>query len=913
MHASPLSAKLAKVPVYEDYINPILGALRSAGRPLVIEELEQRVLELMALSAEVVGIPHNSEKSDRSEVSYRMAWARTYLKKAAMLDNPQLGTWALTEEGLTCGHVDARALLAKVARDHRAATGDSPDSNDDDPSMEDLLDAEVETTRERRALLSALKETHTGLLVAGEILSREQVEQRQRRFREEFGPEVLARLDGEALLLKMHGRGTRDSLVYWLEFKDDAEFGGRFGGIGGGTALKFGLYQAAEGGAWMTGAGRAVEVLGTEQAISRARAQRDQLLLGVKLLQSYTAEPLSRDFEALQIEMQRAAPDLAESSWGHKYFSLLVPSLIGPFHGVDYQSYQLIKLLRIPGRGRYENARLFLEVAEQLGFTLYELGASLYHRNGTPHDYWRVGTTVEGRSEWERMRQGGFMAIGWPELGDLSALEHDKSSKDHVREEVERHYPGQAASITRAANQVFAFVTRPKARDLVFAMDGMTVRGIGRVRGDYFFQPEDGPFPHRRPVDWLNTDPWKLPVAEGLQRTFHPLGKYPGNLVEAEARLLTVPELVSVRPPPPWGFSPPPLAARLARIHGILQRKRQVILYGPPGTGKTYWADHAVRELSARSWFESSYEALSPERQKSLESDGAFEICAFHPAYGYEDFLEGYRPAPRGEDMHFVLRDGVFKRLCERAGKQPTRDYFLVIDEINRGDIPRIFGELLTVLEHDKRGKAITLPLSGAPFAVPPNVFLIGTMNTADRSIALLDAALRRRFGFIELLPDSSALGSASIGGLPLGAWLDALNQRIVRHVGRDARNLQIGHSYLMTGGVAVKDLARFADILRDDIVPLLEEYCYEDFGALEQILGPVLVRRAEQRINEALFTVDRHADLLDALRSAFPEIATTPQAVAAGMEVEPMNDVDRDDESDEGGDPGEAPASAVR
>jgi 5-methylcytosine-specific restriction protein B len=832
-----------------------------------------------------------------------------------MLDNPQLGTWALTEEGVACGHVDARALVAKVAQEHRAASADARDLDADDASIEDLLDAEVATTRERRALLAALRETHTGLVAAGEILSREQVEQRQRRFREEFGPEVLARLDGEALLLKMHGRGTKDSLVYWLEFKDDAEFGGRFGGIGGGTALKFGMYQAAEGGAWMTGAGRAAEVLSTEQAVLRARAQRDQLLLGVKLLQSHTSEPLSRDFKALQLAMQQAAPDLAESSWEHKYFSLMVPALIGPFHGVDYQNYQLIKLLRTPGQGRYENARLFLEVAEQLGFTLYELGASLYRRNGTPHNYWRVGTTVDGQSEWERMREGGFMAIGWPDLGDLSALEHDRLSKENVRKQLERHYPGHASSMTRAANQVFAFVTRPKERDLVFAMDGMTVRGVGRVKGDYFFQPEDGPFPHRRFIEWLNTDNWKLPVAEGLQRTFHPLGKYPSNLVEAEARLLAAPELVSVRPPTPSPFSPPsPLAAKLARIHGILQRKRQVILYGPPGTGKTYWAEHAVRELSARSWFGSSYESLSLERQKSLESDGAFEICAFHPAYGYEDFLEGYRPAPLGQDMHFLLRDGVFKRLCERAGKQPRRDYFLVIDEINRGDIPRIFGELLTVLEHDKRGKAITLPLSGARFVVPPNVFLIGTMNTADRSIALLDAALRRRFGFVELLPDSSALGSASIDGLPLGAWLDALNQRIVRHVGRDARNLQIGHSYLMTGGAAVKDLARFADILRDDILPLLEEYCYEDFGALEQILGPVLVRRAEQRINEALFAVDHHADLLDALRSAFPEIATTPQAVAAEMEVEPMNDVDRDEEVDDDlGDLGEAPASMVR
>src|SRR5690606_5330645 len=107
-----------------------------------------------------------------------------------------------------------------------------------------------------------------------------------------------------------------------------------------------------------------------------------------------------------------------------------------------HQSYQLIKLLRMPGQGRYDNARPFLEVAEELGVTLYELGAALYRRNGSPHDYWRVGTTEGGQSEWERMRDGGFMAIGWSALGDLSGTAHDKASKDGVRERMDQHYPG---------------------------------------------------------------------------------------------------------------------------------------------------------------------------------------------------------------------------------------------------------------------------------------------------------------------------------------------------------------------------------------------------------------------------------------------------------------------------------------
>ena len=157
------------------------------------------------------------------------------------------------------------------------------------------------------------------------------------------------------------------------------------------------------------------------------------------------------------------------------------------------------------------------------------------------------------------------------------------------------------------------------------------------------------------------------------------------------------------------------------------------------------------------------------------------------------------------------------------------------------GDIPRIFGELLTLLEKDKRGLEIILPLSGDNFAVPANVYLIGTMNTADRSIALLDTALRRRFGFVELMPDVSVLGTTSVGGnIPLGPWLAALNDRLREHLGRDARNLQIGHAYLLEGGRPVTDFNHFVRLLAEDVVPLLEEYCYEDYVALARISVPV-------------------------------------------------------------------------
>jgi len=251
----------------------------------------------------------------------------------------------------------------------------------------------------------------------------------------------------------------------------------------------------------------------------------------------------------------------------------------------------------------------------------------------------------------------------------------------------------------------------------------------------------------------------------------------------------------------------------------------------------------------------------------------------------------------------------VFRRLCADASRTPHLDFFLVIDEINRGDVPRIFGELLTLLERDKRGQTITLPASGERFRVPQNVYVVGTMNTADRSIALLDVALRRRFGFVELMPDYSLFQGAAVAGLPLGPWLDDLNMRVRQLGGGDARNRQIGHAFLLGAKGPITTVEQFSAVMRDDIVPLLEEYCYDDFGQLAEMLGPKLVDVRQQRVRREFFDPGRGADLMDALQR--PEIATAAAAIAISGPPDVLAD-DATDATDNGADDeSSAPAAA--
>ena len=712
---------------------------------------------------------------------------------------------------------------------------------------------------------------------------------------------------GRRLLTLMHDHGNRDSLVYWLEFKKDEEFDTRsFGSIAGGSALKFRIFRRKETGNWQAGdKSNYPKDISVEEAVAIARSHRDQLLKGIELLDGLPENASDDDYAQLQDQMDELAPDVSRLAWGHKYFSLLFPNKLDDYHSPDLQRFHLLKLLQMPplGDGRYVCAGRFISAAKEVGLSLIDhFTATLNSVHGSLHRYWRIGTTSGDTSYWQMMRERSCAAVGWPKVGDISWVEATKESREKLKAILEKNHPNDHRAIGRDCSQLVQFVAEMAEGDIVVAATGMSILGIGRVLGGYEFHSEFE-FPHQRQVEWLTTDEWQLPQSnEGLQSTLRQLGKSNENLLAIERRIQsTSAEEAGTSSEQTSTKRPVRLSGIPGRIQSILERKGQVVLYGPPGTGKTYWAERTANDLAALTAFGKLFESLDEMERKSIlgqeNNCGLVRLCCFHPAYGYEDFLEGYRPHTVAGHVSFELRDGVFKKLCKDAAATPDRNFYLIVDEINRGDIPRIFGELLTTLEKDKRGKRIILPVSQDIFSVPRNVFLLGTMNTADRSISLLDAALRRRFGFVEMMPDGSVLKDSAVGGIALRAWLDALNTRIREHVGRDARNLQIGHSYLMQSGGPLKDVASLKRAIRDDIIPLLEEYCYEDYGTLGNILGEQIVDVAAERIRHELFDDGQEDALIQGLLAPFADISTSSEAISS---EESQAGADEDEEGDE-------------
>ena len=438
--------------------------------------------------------------------------------------------------------------------------------------------------------------------------------------------------------------------------------------------------------------------------------------------------------------------------------------------------------------------------------------------------YW-LYSPGEGAAEWESFYEKGVMGLGWKSLGDLSAY----PSKDAITKALKESLGGNS-SYRNTANATWQFVHDLKQGDIILAKRGRSeIIGRGVVTSDYSFDSSiSSKYPNIRSVQWTDRGSW--PIDESLAlKTLTDISNYPNLVAKINSLFPVTDDDTDGGPDVPPGISDEYPAYTqdqfLEQVYigedayqtlvGVLKNKKNIILQGAPGVGKTFVAKRLAYSIMG---------VMDINRVKMVQ---------FHQSYSYEDFIMGIRPSQQG----YVLKTGAFYNFCKLAQDDSDNDYFFIIDEINRGNLSKIFGELFMLIENDKRGSHNKLQLlySDELFYVPENLYIIGMMNTADRSLALLDYALRRRFAFFDLKPAFSSEGfrayQASLNSPrfdKLIRCVQSLNEQIARDESL-GDGFCIGHSYFCNLTTDSLTDAVLSGIVEYELIPMLKEYWFDE------------------------------------------------------------------------------------
>lgn len=443
---------------------------------------------------------------------------------------------------------------------------------------------------------------------------------------------------------------------------------------------------------------------------------------------------------------------------------------------------------------------------------------------------------------WNKCQEEGVAAIGWDRLGDLRNYSDQDSIFQALRD---LRGPDDPAAPHNDSLACYEFAHEMHVGDYVIAKIGRSkLLGVGIIKGDYRYDPTRPEYHSVRKVEWLRAANLELPEGATVPlKTLTNATDYQAFVDFVKENLL---EHTEEQRLPPEAESYPIDAAldgvflprsEFEAILAALRRKKNVLLQGAPGVGKTFLA----RRIAY---------ALLGQKDRTRVA-----MVQFHQSYAYEDFIQGYRPRDGGSGFH--RQDGLFFDFCNRARTDAGRPYVFIIDEINRGNLSKIFGELMMLIEADKRGSENAIRLTYAnvddpPFSVPDNVHLLGLMNTADRSLALVDYALRRRFVFFMLSPQfESPVFRTHLEAL--GAPAEVVDRLIARMIGLnseicdDDTNLgagfTIGHSFFCPPAAQPDWSVWYANVIRHEIAPLLREYWFDDPDraqqGIDQLIAP--------------------------------------------------------------------------
>lgn len=449
---------------------------------------------------------------------------------------------------------------------------------------------------------------------------------------------------------------------------------------------------------------------------------------------------------------------------------------------------------------------------KQRGTSKDESRLSLGDSEVDPNRYWLISPGSEA-SHWDEFCEKGIVAIGWNRVGSVEQF----ATRADLREALVDAFPDEGTH-RDSSLALWQFCHEMKPGDVVFAKKGRKeVIGRGVVTGEYeFVEGDSDGFGNIRVVDWTHKGSWPFPGIAAM-KTLTDITQYTEKVQRLEELVgddaPVVNEAMDLAAYTKEDFLEEVYLTEREydRLSSLLRVKKNVILQGAPGVGKTFMAKRLAYSLMG------------------CKDSDRVKLVQFHQSYSYEDFIMGYRPSEDG----FELRTGVFYDFCKRAADDPEDDYFFIIDEINRGNLSKIFGELFMLVEPDKRGVSLQLLYANEQFSVPANLYLIGMMNTADRSLAMMDYALRRRFAFYEIAPAFDSEGFcayrdelASGKFDRLVATVEQLNA-VIEADDSLGRGFRIGHSYFC--GISEVTDDRLEQIVDFELVPLLEEYWFDE------------------------------------------------------------------------------------